>query len=53
VSYCEKEIKEGRQQAQAPVAAAPVGFSLNDIGKNFGPGRVFEVDRSSARLAGL
>jgi len=30
VPYCERE---GRQQAQAPVAVVPVGFSLNDIGK--------------------
>jgi len=52
VRYCEGEIKEGRQQARAPMAAAPVGFSSNGVGDGFGPGREFRVDRSSVRLVG-
>ena len=34
------------------MAAAPVGFSLNDVGDVFGPGREFGVGRSSTSLVG-
>lgn len=51
MQYCEGKIKKGRQPARAPMAA-PVGFSLNNVGDGFGLGREFGVGRSSARPVG-